>query len=166
MDITCCSPEKDTVICDDWFTLDRTRVTWVRKRLERFSSKRRMQVSLSRANRNEASRLGKHEWHETTLIYRRKENSERDDHRQYSVFMANRGSGHLTEYGYRWEIESRDRSIERFMTATTSKNFGRRFFHVAFACLLYSIRRAVGRSGRLAEHVRERPQGGTERSAL
>ena len=45
--------------------------------------------------------LGKNEWHETTLIYRRKENSERDDHRQYSAFMTNRGSGHLTEYGYR-----------------------------------------------------------------
>ncbi len=87
--------------------------------------------------------LGKNEWHETTLIYRRKENFEHDDHRQYSVFMSNRGSGHLTEYGYRWEIESGYKSIKRFMAATTSKNFGLRFFYFAFACLLYSIWRAV-----------------------
>ncbi len=32
--------------------------------------------------------LGKNEWHETTLIYRRKEDSEHGDHRQYSVFMT------------------------------------------------------------------------------
>jgi hypothetical protein len=87
--------------------------------------------------------LGRNEWHETTLIYRRKGDSEHDDHRQYSVFMTNCGSWHLTEYGYRWEIESRYRSIERFIAATTSKNFGLRFFYFAFACLLYSIRRAV-----------------------
>jgi len=49
--------------------------------------------------------LGKNEWHETTLIYRRKEDSEHDDHRQYSVFMSKSGSRFLTEYGYRWEIE-------------------------------------------------------------
>ena len=85
----------------------------------------------------------KNEWHETTLIYRRKENSEHDDHRQYSVFMTNGASGHLTEYGYRWEIESGYKSIKRFMTATTSKDFGLRFFYFAFACLLYSIWRAV-----------------------
>jgi len=53
--------------------------------------------------------------------------------------MTNAGSGHLTEYGYRWEIESGYRSIKRFMAATTSKNFGLRFFYFAFACLLYSI---------------------------
>ena len=29
------------------------------------------------------------------------------------------------------------------MTATTSKDFGLRFFHFTFACLLYSIWRAV-----------------------
>jgi IS4 transposase len=29
------------------------------------------------------------------------------------------------------------------MAATTSKNFGLRFFYFAFACLLYSIWRAV-----------------------
>ena len=57
--------------------------------------------------------------------------------------MTNRGSDLLTEYGYRWEIESGCKSIKRFMTATTSKNFGLRFFYFAFACLLYSIRRAV-----------------------
>ena len=87
--------------------------------------------------------LGKNEWHETTLIYRRKKDSEHDDHRQYSVFMTNCGSGHLTEYGFRWEIESGYRSIKRFMAATTSKHLGLRFFYFAFACLLYSIWRAV-----------------------
>jgi IS4 transposase len=66
-----------------------------------------------------------------------------DDHRQYSVFMSNRGGGFLSEYGHRWEIESGYRSIKRFMAATTSKNFGLRFFYFAFACLLYSIWRAV-----------------------
>ena len=57
--------------------------------------------------------------------------------------MTNRGTGHLTEYGYRWEIESGYKSIKRFMAATTSKDFGLRFFYFAFACLLYSIWRAV-----------------------
>jgi hypothetical protein len=45
--------------------------------------------------------LGKNEWHETTLIYRRKDNTEHDDHRQYSVFMSNRGGDFLTGYGHR-----------------------------------------------------------------
>lgn len=66
------------------------------------------------------------------------EDSEHDDHRQYSVFMSNRASGFLTEYGYRWKIESGYKSIKRFMTATTSTDFGRRFFYFGFACLLYS----------------------------
>jgi IS4 transposase len=57
--------------------------------------------------------------------------------------MTNCGSGHLTGYGYRWEIESGYRSIKRFMAATASKDFGLRFFYFAFACLLYSIWRAV-----------------------
>ena len=57
--------------------------------------------------------------------------------------MTNCGSGHLTEYGYRWEIEGGYRSIKRFMAATTSKDFGLRFFYFAFACLLYSIWRAI-----------------------
>jgi len=87
--------------------------------------------------------LGKNEWHETTLIYRRKDGSEHDDHRQYSVFMSNYGGSFLTEYGHRWEIESGYKSIKRFMAATTSKSFVLRFFYFAFACLLYSIWRAV-----------------------
>lgn len=57
--------------------------------------------------------------------------------------MANRGSTFLTEYGHRWEIESGYKSIKRFMAATTSKDFVLRFFYFAFACLLYSIWRAV-----------------------
>jgi len=110
---------------------------------EKAQAKRLLQRSQDRYETDRKLHLGKNEWHETTLIYRRKEDSEHDDHRQYSVFMTNCGSGHLTEYGYRWEIESGYRSIKRFMAATTSKDFGLRFFYFAFACLLYSIWRAV-----------------------
>jgi len=110
---------------------------------EKAQAKRLLQRGQDRYETDRKLHLGKNEWHETTLIYRRKENAEHDDHRQYSVFMSNRGSGFLTEYGYRWEIESGYRSIKRFMAATTSKNFGLRFFYFAFACLLYSIWRAV-----------------------
>ena len=46
--------------------------------------------------------------------------------------MTTRGSGHLSEYGYRWEIESGYRSVKRFMAATTSKDFGLRFFYFTF----------------------------------
>jgi IS4 transposase len=105
--------------------------------------KRLHQRSQDRYETDRKLHLGKNEWHQTTLVYRQKEDSEHDDHRQYSVFMTNCGSGHLTEYGYRWEIESGYRSIKRFMAATTSKDFGLRFFYFAFACLLYSIWRAV-----------------------
>ncbi|WP_425293291.1 transposase [Halobacterium rubrum] len=110
---------------------------------EKAQAKRLLQSDQDRYETDRKLHLGKNEWHETTLIYRRKENSEHDDHRQYSVFMTNTGSGHLTEYGYRWEIESGYKSIKRFMAATTSKDFGLRFFYFAFACLLYSIWRAV-----------------------
>ena len=110
---------------------------------EKAQAKRLLQRDQDRYETDRKLHLGKNEWHETTLIYRRKEESEHDDHRQYSVFMTNCGSGHLTEYGYRWEIESGYRSIKRFMAATTSKDFGLRFFYFAFACLLYSIWRAV-----------------------
>ena len=110
---------------------------------EKAQAKRLLRRDQDRYETDRKLHLGKDEWHETTLIYRRKENSEHDDHRQYSVFMTNRRSGHLTEYGYRWEIESGYKSIKRFMAATTSKSFGLRFFYFAFACLLYSIWRAV-----------------------
>ncbi|KOX92431.1 transposase [Haloarcula rubripromontorii] len=110
---------------------------------EKAQAKRLLQRGQDRYETDRKLHLGKNEWHETTLIYRRKEDSEYDDHRQYSVFMSNRGSSFLTEYGYRWEIESGYRSIKRFMAATTSKDFGLRFFYFAFACLLYSIWRAV-----------------------
>nr|WP_245944546.1 transposase [Haloplanus salinus] len=110
---------------------------------EKAQAKRLLQRDQDRYETGRKLHLGKNEWHETTLIYRRKEDSEYDDHRQYSVFMTNCGSGHLTEYGYRWEIESGYKSIKRFMAATTSKNFGLRFFYFAFSCLLYSIWRAV-----------------------
>ena len=110
---------------------------------EKAQAKRLLRRGQDRYETDRKLHLGKNEWHETTLIYRRKEDSEHDDHRQYSVFMTNRGSGHLTEYGYRWEIESGYRSIKRFMAATTSKDFGLRFFYFAFACLLYSIWRGI-----------------------
>jgi len=110
---------------------------------EKAQAKRLLQRDQDRYETDRKLHLGKNEWHETTLIYRRKENSEHDDHRQYSVFMTNGASGYLTEYGYRWEIESGYRSIKRFMAATTSKHFGLRFFYFAFACLLYSIWRTV-----------------------
>ncbi|MFB1064524.1 transposase [Natrinema sp. H-ect4] len=110
---------------------------------EKAQAKRLLKRGKDRYETDRKLHLGKNEWHETTLIYRRKKNSEHDDHRQYSVFMTNRGTGHLTEYGYRWEIESGYKSIKRFMAATTSKDFGLRFFYFAFACLLYSIWRAV-----------------------
>jgi len=110
---------------------------------EKAQAKRLLQRDQERYETDRKLHLGKNEWHETTLIYRRKEDSEHDDYRQYSVFMTNCGSGHLTEYGYRWEIESGYRSIKRFMATTTSKDFGLRFFYFAFACLLYSIWRAV-----------------------
>ncbi|WP_336136274.1 transposase [Natronomonas amylolytica] len=110
---------------------------------EKAQAKRLLKRGKDRYETDRKLHLGNNEWHLTTLIYRRKENSEHDDHRQYSVFMTNRGSGLLTEYGYRWEIESGYKSIKRFMAATTSKHFGLRFFYFAFACLLYSIWRAV-----------------------
>jgi len=59
------------------------------------------------------------------------------------VFTTNCGCGHFTEYGCRWEIESGYKSIKRFMAATTSKNFGLRFFYFAFSCLLYSLWQVV-----------------------
>jgi len=110
---------------------------------EKAQAKRLLRRGQDRYETERKLYLGKNEWHETTLIYRRKEDSEHDDHRQYSVFMSKSGSRFLTEYGYRWEIESGYRSIKRFMAATTSKDFGLRFFYFAFACLLYSIWRAV-----------------------
>ena len=110
---------------------------------EKAEAKRLLNRGQDRYETDRKLYLGENEWHETTLIYRRKEHSEHDDHRQYSVFMTNTGSAFLTEYGYRWEIESGYRSIKRFMAATTSKDFGLRFFYFAFACLLYSIWRAV-----------------------
>ena len=110
---------------------------------EKAQAKRLLKRGKDRYETDRKLHLGQNKWHETTLIYRRKKNTEHDDHRQYSVFMTNGGTGHLTEYGYRWEIESGYKSIKRFMAATTSKDFGLRFFYFAFACLLYSIWRAV-----------------------
>jgi len=73
---------------------------------EKAQAKRLLQRDQDRYETDRKLHLGNNEWHETTLIYRRKENSEHDDYRQYSVFMSNRGGSFLTEYGHRWEIES------------------------------------------------------------
>jgi IS4 transposase len=110
---------------------------------ERAQAKRLLRRDDDRYETDRKLHLGNNEWHETTLIYRRNENAEHDDHRQYSVFMSNHAGSFLTEYAYRWEIKSGYRSIKRFMAATASKDFGLRFFYFAFACLLYSIWRAV-----------------------
>lgn len=77
------------------------------------------------------------------LVYKRNPNSERTDYGQYAVFMTNAPPRAVREYNYRWEIESGYESIKRFMAATISKDFVLRFFYFVFACLLYSIWRAV-----------------------
>ena len=110
---------------------------------EKAQAKRLLRRDQDRYVTDRKLHLGHNEWHETTLIYRRNETSEHTDHRQYSVFMSNRGDSFLDEYAYRWEIERGYKSIKRFMAATTSKDFVLRFFYFAFACLLYSIWRTV-----------------------
>jgi IS4 transposase len=87
--------------------------------------------------------LGNDEWLSTTMVYDRKKNSERTDYGQYAVCMTNGHPGAVERYQHRWEIESGYKSIKQFMAATTSKNFVLRLFYFAFACLLYSIWRAV-----------------------
>nr|WP_228546356.1 hypothetical protein [Halegenticoccus tardaugens] len=62
---------------------------------EKAQAKRLLRRDQDRYETDRRLHLGKNEWHETTLIYRRKEDFAHDDHRQYSVFMTNRGSGHL-----------------------------------------------------------------------
>ena len=64
---------------------------------EKAQAQRLLQRDQDRYETDRKLHLGKNEWHETTLIYRRKEDSEHDDYRQYSVFMTNCGSGHLTD---------------------------------------------------------------------
>ena len=69
-----------------------------------------------------------------------------EGHERYAVFMTSlsRPITALVEwYSDRWDIESGYKSVKRFMAATTSKDFGLRFFYFAFACLLYSIWRLV-----------------------
>jgi IS4 transposase len=110
---------------------------------EKAQAKRLLQRGQDYYTTDRKLHLGKNEWHETTFVYKRKENSERTDYGQYAVFMTNATAGAVREYSYRWEIESGYKSIKRFMAATTSKDFVLRFFYFAFACLLYSIWRAV-----------------------
>jgi hypothetical protein len=52
---------------------------------EKAQAKRLLQRSQDRYETERKLHPGKNEWHETTLIYRRKGNSEHDDHGQYSV---------------------------------------------------------------------------------
>ncbi len=110
---------------------------------EQAQAKRLLQWDQDRYVTDRSLLLNDDERHETTLVYRRRDNSNRTGYRQYSVFMTNGNPRLLREYSYRWEIESGYKSIKRFMAATTSKNFVLRFFYFAFACLLYSIWRAV-----------------------
>ena len=63
---------------------------------EKAQAKRLLHRDRDRDGTDRKLHLGKNEWHETTLIYRRKENTEHEDHRQYSVFITNRSSGFLT----------------------------------------------------------------------
>ncbi|WP_458210703.1 transposase [Haladaptatus sp. NG-SE-30] len=110
---------------------------------EQAQAKRLLQWDQERYVTDRNLLLNDDERHETTLIYRRRANSNCTDYRQYSVFITNGDPRLLREYSYRWEIESGYKSVKRFMAATTSKNFVLRFFYFAFACLLYSIWRAV-----------------------
>jgi hypothetical protein len=93
--------------------------------------------------------LGDNEWHETTLIYKRKDDWDgelKKGHERYAVFMTSVSeptSALVDWYGDRGDIESGYKSLKRFMTATTSKDLVLRFFYFAFACLLYSIWRLV-----------------------
>jgi hypothetical protein len=109
---------------------------------EKAQAKRLLQRDQDRYDTDRKLHLANNECHETTRLYRRKDDSEHDDHRQYPVFMTTSGSGHLTEYGYRWETESGSSSSKRFMVATPSKNFGLGLFYFAFACLLSASWRA------------------------
>ena len=110
---------------------------------EKAQAKRLLQRDQDRYVTDRKLHLGNNEWHETTLQYRRKKNSDRTDHGQYAVFMTNGDPSAITEYGKRWDIERGYKSIKRFMAATTSKDFVLRFFYFAFACLLYSIWRGI-----------------------
>lgn len=110
---------------------------------EKAQAKRLLKHGKDRYVTDRGLHLGNDEWLSTTMVYDRKGNSERTDYGQYAVFMTNGHSGAIERYRHRWEIESGYKSIKRFMAATTSKNFVLRFFYFAFACLLYSIWRAV-----------------------
>lgn len=50
---------------------------------EKAQAKRLLQRNQDRYTTKRKLYLGDNEWHETTLIYRRKENADHDDHRQY-----------------------------------------------------------------------------------
>jgi hypothetical protein len=56
--------------------------------------------------------LGSDEWLPITMVYMRKEHSERTDYGQYAVLMTNAQAGAVKEYKYRWEIESGYKSIK------------------------------------------------------
>jgi hypothetical protein len=68
----------------------------VPKRMQTSEKAQARRLLKRRKDRYETDRklhLGDDEWHSTTLIYRRKGDSEHDDHRQYSVFMTSTGIG-------------------------------------------------------------------------
>lgn len=144
----------DTVLMDREFDsqhileeIDQRRLTYVvPKRMqtsEKATARRLLAHDFDDRSIDRGLYLGDNEWHETTLVYKRTENTDRTDYRQYAVFMTNAPAGAVREYEYRWEIESGYKSLKRFIAATTSKNFVLRFFCFGFACLLYSIWRTV-----------------------
>jgi len=71
---------------------------------EKAQAKRPLNRGRDRYETDRKLHLGKNEWPETTLVYRRKQDTEHDDHRQYWVFTSS--CGNLTKDGYHWEIES------------------------------------------------------------
>jgi IS4 transposase len=95
--------------------------------------------------------LGNNEWHETQLLYLPKRNFDgkiEEGHERYVVFMLSEplhGSvrSHIGLYNDRQKIEAGYKQVERFMAKTTSTDFVLRFFHFAFACLLYSLWRLI-----------------------
>jgi len=67
---------------------------------EKAQAKRLLKRGKDRYETDRKLHLGDNEWHSTTLIYRRKENSEHTDHRQYSVFMTNGSGESLDSVGF------------------------------------------------------------------
>lgn len=123
---------------------------------EKAQAKRLLQRDRDHYTPDRRLHLGIDEWHWTTMVYTRKENSEKTDYRQYVVFMTNAPAGAVKEYTYRWEIESGYKSIKRLVAATTSKNFRATFLllRVCVSAILDLASRRPARSGRVDRRLR------------